>query len=879
MARKRIDGIDIRNYSHALRDNVSGRTQPRRSIASGYVSAVHTDVNGKIVSATVQVPGSGTIRSMVPFGSNVYTGMGVYIENYGSPSNASWAIAGTSYLPTGSSGGAIYNQNGNLISMFENIWVKEDGFIRAGGTEDPDGNPTGSRLELTEVGLFGWSDYDEKILGVYVKDATEGDYSFQKGDMFLGSLEGGHLEISPENHRLGIYNGDGVIFRFDQVNGNRITGMLWIGDESGPQAGIGRLDESSVFVLRDIGTGDLNNVGNEPRVMFAANPTSTTALIGDPDRSSNFLWYDSSANGGAGEVILDASVRIRDATIYGESLIAEGGYIATHDEGTLAGLKMTDRYLEGTGTGGDRTFLLVGAAVTLPKHPQLPVYGNKSWVGGEGYWGDLLHRHFRIERGASARIGLFDADTPLVWADFEGNAYVKGQLTARDGEVIVGREGNGIEVFLPVGSIDEVQRLFTFVDQNYVPYGGVWSGSDSTTSEALLTNVNRVNMHFGTYAELTSIANARSDVRILSNSHANRQAKLKLQAAGNNGAADQAMIELISYGGDDGAYGMIRMTGVPRLVQRTAAPSATTGQSVSNGLFAFPDGSGWNPNSYIGGDSFVARLGGAWPPFAQEWGTPWRWGDGGSNYTEISGSGVLSFATSTYIDARYSKETKNTAGGPFTISKRFTRVNVSGGSLPATLPDAATATGKKYTLKKVDSSNYPIVVTAAGSDTVEGASTYSIYGYNQSVTFFSNGSLWEVYSASDRGYPIMVQCYPYSPVDAQTTYFGNVPVAPTTATGVLKVRIPKSGTIKRAYLESYSVTAGSNESWSVYLRLNGSSDTLIATVAAATNARSFTNTSLNIPVVAGDYIEIKSVNPTWATNPVTTFFGGNIHIE
>lgn len=129
------------------------------------------------------------------------------------------------------------------------------------------------------------------------------------------------------------------------------------------------------------------------------------------------------------------------------------------------------------------------------------------------------------------------------------------------------------------------------------------------------------------------------------------------------------------------------------------------------------------------------------------------------------------------------------------------------------------------------------------------------------------------------GYTLSVQALTSSPVDAQTIYFGNLPKAPVTTAGTSKVYIPKSGTIKRAEIYCYSGTAGTNQAWSLYVRLNNLTDTLISTLSVATNERVFTNSSLSISVVAGDYIEIKSINPTWATNPLTTIFGGYIYIE
>ena len=132
---------------------------------------------------------------------------------------------------------------------------------------------------------------------------------------------------------------------------------------------------------------------------------------------------------------------------------------------------------------------------------------------------------------------------------------------------------------------------------------------------------------------------------------------------------------------------------------------------------------------------------------------------------------------------------------------------------------------------------------------------------------------------SGLGYTINVMALTSSPVDAQTVYFGMLPKAPTTTANISKVYIRKAGTIKIAEIYCYSGTAGTNQAWSVYIRKNNSTDTLIATLSVATNQRVFSNEALNIPVAAGDYIEIKSVNPTWTTNPATTIWGGYIYIE
>jgi hypothetical protein len=106
-----------------------------------------------------------------------------------------------------------------------------------------------------------------------------------------------------------------------------------------------------------------------------------------------------------------------------------------------------------------------------------------------------------------------------------------------------------------------------------------------------------------------------------------------------------------------------------------------------------------------------------------------------------------------------------------------------------------------------------------------------------------------------------------------------LPKAPTTTANISKVYIRKTGTIKMAEVYCYSGTAGTAEAWSLYIRLNNTTDTLIATLSVSASERVFSNAALNIPVVAGNYFEIKGVQPTWATNPLTTIYGGYIYVE
>lgn len=123
-----------------------------------------------------------------------------------------------------------------------------------------------------------------------------------------------------------------------------------------------------------------------------------------------------------------------------------------------------------------------------------------------------------------------------------------------------------------------------------------------------------------------------------------------------------------------------------------------------------------------------------------------------------------------------------------------------------------------------------------------------------------------------------VQALTSSPTDSQTVYFGHLPKAPVTTAGISRVEISINGTLTGAYIYCYSGTAGTNENWVLYVRLNNLVDYVISTVGSATNQRIFENWAMNIPVVKGDYIEIKGVQPLWATNPLTTIYGGYVEV-
>lgn len=131
-------------------------------------------------------------------------------------------------------------------------------------------------------------------------------------------------------------------------------------------------------------------------------------------------------------------------------------------------------------------------------------------------------------------------------------------------------------------------------------------------------------------------------------------------------------------------------------------------------------------------------------------------------------------------------------------------------------------------------------------------------------------------SQSWYSYTIPVQALTSSPADGQTIYFGMLPKAPVTAAATSRIYVRNPTRINKVEVYTFSGTAGSNESWSLYVRVNNTTDVLVQTVSVSASERVFTNSALNITLNTNDYFEIKMINPTWGTNPLTFIAGGYV---
>lgn len=117
-------------------------------------------------------------------------------------------------------------------------------------------------------------------------------------------------------------------------------------------------------------------------------------------------------------------------------------------------------------------------------------------------------------------------------------------------------------------------------------------------------------------------------------------------------------------------------------------------------------------------------------------------------------------------------------------------------------------------------------------------------------------------------------------VNSTTYYFGNYPSTPSTSANARRLYIPRNGVITTCVIFSNSsTTAGSGEPWPIVIRLNDTTDYTFDSESVAGSLRVFKNYALNIPVVAGDYIEFKTTTPAWATPPSSGNSTGSLYVR
>jgi len=112
----------------------------------------------------------------------------------------------------------------------------------------------------------------------------------------------------------------------------------------------------------------------------------------------------------------------------------------------------------------------------------------------------------------------------------------------------------------------------------------------------------------------------------------------------------------------------------------------------------------------------------------------------------------------------------------------------------------------------------------------------------------------------------------FNPADSTTYYFGQqIFISPSiTSSALHRVRAFSNGTIKAMNLTTNIATGGSAQNVTLKIKnVTSGSEITVTTTQLYTTGFSTQFSGLNLPVTAGDEIEIQMICPAWTTNPVT----------
>jgi len=111
-----------------------------------------------------------------------------------------------------------------------------------------------------------------------------------------------------------------------------------------------------------------------------------------------------------------------------------------------------------------------------------------------------------------------------------------------------------------------------------------------------------------------------------------------------------------------------------------------------------------------------------------------------------------------------------------------------------------------------------------------------------------------------------------TPVAEETLFFGRDQFLPTTVQHQNKITFDEDGVLTVPSVIAAIGTPGTDEAWSMYIRVNGTTDYLIEEVESDAAEITWINSDLEITLTKQDTIEFVSVNPDWATPPEDVVF-------
>jgi len=97
----------------------------------------------------------------------------------------------------------------------------------------------------------------------------------------------------------------------------------------------------------------------------------------------------------------------------------------------------------------------------------------------------------------------------------------------------------------------------------------------------------------------------------------------------------------------------------------------------------------------------------------------------------------------TWTDMTYPTATK-TSGYTVTATDTVIFADATSGNVTITIPAAASFSGYRFYVKRIDGSANTCTITRSGSDTIDGATSFTLDVQYTSVMLVSNGTAWYI---------------------------------------------------------------------------------------------------------------------------------------
>jgi hypothetical protein len=164
----------------------------------------------------------------------------------------------------------------------------------------------------------------------------------------------------------------------------------------------------------------------------------------------------------------------------------------------------------------------------------------------------------------------------------------------------------------------------------------------------------------------------------------------------------------------------------------------------------------------------------------------------------------------------------------------------------------------------------PVLTTAQKSGISTPATGLSVFDSDFARPEYYNGSYW---AGDDK--TISLASGSANLTVGSNYFFGNLVIFPTTTEANRKFLSPYTGVIREVYIRSFAATVAGDRSISIYARINGATDYLVATVNSSSANREFVNTGLNIPITKNsDTISFYAVASGGTADSTGVYFSG-----